>query len=98
MNFVGVNRNAGQMASQRSGANNQGQASLEVPEGQGIDRPDTISSLEQTTTRSQPWCLAGRPGTEHDPSVFQISRTMDQESLSYWRRFTAAVRLELLKR
>lgn len=53
-----------------------------------IDRPAPISSVDQTVIRSHTRRLAGRPGPYHDPLGSHLSRTIDQESLSYWWRFT----------
>lgn len=35
------------------------------------------------------------PSLQHKPSFFHPSRTMDQESLSYWWRFNGTVRFRL---
>lgn len=53
-----------------------------------IDWPDPTSPVDQAAARSHTRRLAGRPGPYHDPLDFHLSRTMDQERLSYWWRFT----------
>jgi len=54
----------------------------------GAIDPHAISSLEQAATRSHSKRQAGHPGLNTFHRVF---RTMDQESLSYWRRFKGLV-------
>ena len=56
-------------------------------QGGGIDKSNPISSLDPAATRSHASTWQDVQA-QHDPSVPHLSRTMDQESLNYWWRFT----------